>query len=416
MFSKTGSFEFVLICRLFGFCEFGQPIVLLRDPELIKQITIKDFEYFEDHSSFITEEDDRLLGHSLIMLKGQKWRQMRATLSPSFTGSKMRLMCDMISECGDATINFLMKETENESGKTSWEMKDFFMRYTNDVIASCAFGIRVNSFTDPHNAFLECGEEVKSFTMNAKFLIKLGFSKVMPKLAKLFFTDLFGAELYNFFCSMVVGTMDERKKKNIYRPDMINILMELQKEAAEAREGVTVNENDIPVKRTWTKDEIVAQCFLFYVGGFDSTSLALSFFAYEMAINPDVQQRLFKEIVEMDEKLNGKPIQYDNLKEMTYLNQVVQETVRKWTFGIITDRECVKDYIINNIDGKKITIKKGTYVWLPITAIHHDSKYHPDPFKFDPSRFSEQNKTKMLPGTFLPFGIGPRQCVGMSKI
>lgn len=56
-------------------------MLIVRDPEMFRQITIKDFEYFEDHKSFIDDHDDVLLGNSLVMLRGNKWRDMRATLS-----------------------------------------------------------------------------------------------------------------------------------------------------------------------------------------------------------------------------------------------------------------------------------------------------------------------------------------------
>jgi len=396
--------------RLFGFFEFGQPMVMLRDPELIKQITIKDFEYFEDHSTFFEQNSDRLLGNSLVMLKGKKWREMRATLSPSFTGSKMRLMSDMITDSGDVTTDYLLKQTENKTGKISWEMREFFMRYSNDVIASCAFGIKVNSLADPNNAFLENGREVLK-TTSPKFLIKLALTKIMPKFMKFFFTGIFGEKVHSFFRSMVLDTMSVRKKQNIYRPDMINILMQVQKEGAEMKEEAYGNGDVTPVKRIWTEDEIVAQCFVFYSAGFNSIAAALSFLAYEIAINPDVQQTLYNEICEVERKLNGDQIQYHNLKEMKYLDQVIQEALRKWSPGVMIDRICVKDYVVDDVDGKSITIKKGTFLWLPVYAIHHDPQYHPDPYKFDPSRFSEENKSKIQSGTFFPFGMGPRNCI-----
>lgn len=74
-----------------------------------------------------------------------------------------------------------------------------------------------------------------------------------------------------------------------------------------------------------------------------------------------------------------------------------------------TDRLCVKSYTIPDSD---VTIDAGTNVTIPILGIHYDERYYPDPDKFDPERFNENNK-KSRPGyTYLPFGEGPRMCIG----
>lgn len=72
--------------RLVGLFEFRRPVVLLRDPQLIKQLAVKDFDHFMDHRVLMTEELDPLFGKNLVSLSGHKWRDMRSTLSPAFTG------------------------------------------------------------------------------------------------------------------------------------------------------------------------------------------------------------------------------------------------------------------------------------------------------------------------------------------
>lgn len=123
----------------------------LCDPELIKQITVKDFEHFLDHRQFfLDEESEPLFGKSLFMLRGQRWRDMRATLSPAFTGSKMKQMFQLVVECSEETIKFLKQESMNK--QLVPEMKDLFTRFTNDVIATAAFGIEVNKYIEYLNS------------------------------------------------------------------------------------------------------------------------------------------------------------------------------------------------------------------------------------------------------------------------
>lgn len=78
------------------------------------------------------------------------------------------------------------------------------------------------------------------------------------------------------------------------------------------------------------------------------------------------------------------------------------------------DRVCTKSFTIQSsgLNEKPLTIRKGEVIWFPILAIHRDPKYYPEPDKFDPERFSDKNKHSIKHHTYLPFGIGPRNCIG----
>lgn len=97
-----------------------------RDPEVIKQLTAKDFGYFEDHRLFIDSDSDKLFGNSLVMMSGNRWRDMRATLSPAFTGSKMRQMFELVSESAENMATYLLKEA-NAKRKIEWVMKELYI-------------------------------------------------------------------------------------------------------------------------------------------------------------------------------------------------------------------------------------------------------------------------------------------------
>lgn len=80
----------------------------------------------------------------------------------------------------------------------------------------------------------------------------------------------------------------------------------------------------------------------------------------------------------------------------------------------MTDRKCSKPYTIQpeNPDEKPIHLSPGTSVWVPIFPIQRDPQYYPNPNHFDPERFNDENKSKIKPGTYMPFGVGPRNCIG----
>lgn len=116
-----------------------------------------------------------------------------------------------------------------------------------------------------------------------------------------------------------------------------------------------------------------------------------------------MQQKLFEEITEVESRLNGKKITYDQLQKMKYLDMVISESLRKWPPIALTDRLCVKDYMYEE-DGVKFKIKKGMMLVVPSISLHYDEKYFPKSGVFDPERFNDENKRNIIPGTYLPFG------------
>lgn len=79
---------------------------------------------------------------------------------------------------------------------------------------------------------------------------------------------------------------------------------------------------------------------------------------------------------------------------------------------MFTDRVCVKPYKLEDGSGHTVILNKGDCVYIPVVGIHRDPEYYPDPDRFDPERFSEERKHTIVPSTYLPFGSGPRNCIG----
>jgi len=165
------------------------------------------------------------------------------------------------------------------------------------------------------------------------------------------------------------------------------------------------------VKRVWTDDELVSQCFLFFLAGFDTSSTLAAFCAYELSVNPDMQLKLYEEVEKTNKSLGGKKLSYEAVQKMKYMDMFISETLRLWPPAPGTDRVCVKDYYHD--DGQcKFKVEKDTVLTIPLVGLHYDEKYWDDPMKFNPDRFSDENKDKIIPGTYMPFGVGPRNCIG----
>uniref|UniRef100_A0A1B6L5Q1 Cytochrome P450 n=1 Tax=Graphocephala atropunctata TaxID=36148 RepID=A0A1B6L5Q1_9HEMI len=156
----------------------------------------------------------------------------------------------------------------------------------------------------------------------------------------------------------------------------------------------------------FTEEKISANTFVFLVAGSETVSGTINFVLFELSKHQHIQLRLQQEVDSVLAK-HGK-LSYEAIRDMTYMDQVVQESLRMYPNIAELSRECVRPYKVPDSD---FTIEKGVVVLVAVNGLHHDPQYYPDPDQFKPDRF-EGNNFKPNP-TFLPFGDGPRICIGM---
>ncbi|XP_023312541.1 cytochrome P450 9e2-like, partial [Anoplophora glabripennis] len=406
--------------RYTGLYNFHWPVLVIRDPELLKQVAIKDFDHFTDHITFMPTDGDPLFSKSLFGLHGREWREMRTLLSPCFTSSKMKFMFNLITESAENFAQYFLKKDED---LIEVEMKNAFSRFSSDVIATTACGIKVNSLENPKNEFYLMGQKSIDFGniwKNIKFLLYL----LIPPIKNVLKIQLLTDDVSTFFRGLIDETIKVREEKGVVRPDMIHLLLETRKGThkeetndvdtgfATAQESPRSLEKE-KVNKVLTNEDITAQALLFFIAGFDSVSSMMCFTTYELTVNQDVQERLRQEVYSTWKACKGK-LTYDALLQMKYLDMVISETLRKYPINPAMDRVCTKPYTIEPaLPGETpVHLKVNDAIWLPTYAIHHDPNYYPNPDRFDPERFSDENKGDIKPYTYFPFGLGPRNCIG----
>ncbi|XP_032682943.1 cytochrome P450 9e2-like [Odontomachus brunneus] len=378
-----------------GMYDLTKPVVVLRDTELIKSIALKNFEMFPNHRTFVEEHQDPLFSNNLFSLRDDRWREVRAVLSPSFTSSKMKGMFKLMSDCATDFGKFVAELPPEEK---VMEMKDIFTRYTNDVIATCAFGVSVDSMRNPKNLFYVYGREATTF--DTIMVMKLYIFRSLPWLAKIFQMKFIRPKIANFFRELVETTIKTRDEQGIVRPDMLQLMME-SRGKKEGRKDLTIT-------------DMTSQAFSFFFGGFDSTSTLMCFAAHEIAVNRDIQNKLQDEIDKVLEDTNGES-PYDMVNNMEYMDAVVNEALRMYPIAVLMDRVCKKDFELPpTLPGMEpFTVKKDQVIWIPTYGLQHDPNYFEEPEKFKPERFlGEQKKHIFNSGAYLPFGLGPRMCIG----
>lgn len=165
MFGKTGIYEQIVTLYnqpevkdkpFFGIFVFHKPALMISDPELIKRITVKDFNSFTNRYS-ASETHDPLEYYMLFSVKDVIWRFLRGKLSPFFTSGKLKSMYYLLDKASDNMVNFIQKRLGNEN-KVEVEVKELASLFSTDVIASCAFGVEANSLENPNGEFRVAGK------------------------------------------------------------------------------------------------------------------------------------------------------------------------------------------------------------------------------------------------------------------
>nr|XP_033184375.1 cytochrome P450 6k1-like isoform X1 [Bombus vancouverensis nearcticus] len=371
-----------------GIYIFHKPFLLLRNAELIKQILIKDFDYFPDRYFTAQSIRDKIGSSNLFTMHNPEWRQMRTKISPVFSSGKMKKLFHLIGETAGSMIKYLEQQFSHDAKTKTIFVRDIALRYTTDIISSVAFGIKVNSFDPETVQFFEKAQEGTRIT----FLRAIQFSVMFffPQFSKWIAGQMLGSST-NYFRKIFWNSMDTRNMTKAKRGDLIDSLIDLK------------NKNDLKLEG----DELVSQAAIFFVAGRESSVTTICLTLYELAKHPEIQKRTREEI---HEKLKEHGMTYEAFQSMKYLNQVISETLRIYPPAPLIDRICVKDY---KIPGTETVIEKGTPVYVALTGLHRDPRYFSNPQHFDPDRFSDENKDNIKQCTYMPFGDGPRVCVGV---
>ncbi|CAG2169526.1 unnamed protein product [Oppiella nova] len=403
--------------KIYGLYSSAKPVLTVADPKLIKQILVKDFNAFRNRST--PPGDGNLI---MVRARDNNWKRIRAIVSPTFTSGKMRKMYALIDRCCEDFVNTLANDVSN--GVNEVELTRLMGAYAMDVIASCAFSTKTNTYADPNNPF----------TTNAINYINVPrWKRVLPMLLPSFIVN---TNIYRrvvnvritettFFADLSRSLIKKRRNNSEKHNDFLQLLIDAERpdgdvrEASDANEAHHVNEGKDEMKadaeafsdvleKKLTEDEILAQCLLFFVAGEETTSTTLSFCTYELALNPGLQDKLYEEIKRVFTE-KGE-MDYEVLSRLPFLDALVSETLRHYSPLLRLEREAMEDVVLDNTGVK---IEKGVIVEIPVYGIHHDPDHYPDPFTFTPDRFMPSNRGHIQPYTYLPFGSGPRNCIAM---
>lgn len=282
-----------------------RPFALALDINFVKQMLIKDFNHFEDRGIYYNEKDEPISAH-LFAVDAEKWRHLRHKLSPTFTSGKMKFMFPTIVNVAKEFEKTLATIVPPGDIGTDLEVRDILARYTLDVIGTCAFGIDCNSLRNPNTEFKSMGlKTLEERPIPITMGLVLGS---YATLSRQFGRKTFADQVSHFFTNVVTETIAYRLTNSVSRNDFLDLLLKLK--------------SNIGSADTLTMDEIVAQSFVFFIAGFETSSTTMTYALYELAKHPHIQRRLREEILSVLGQHNGK-LTYEAMLDMHYLEQVI---------------------------------------------------------------------------------------------
>jgi cytochrome P450 len=411
--------------KIFGQYEGWRPSIVVCDPKILGECTIKKFSDFP--CRIIPFPVSHEVEKAVTTQIGADWKRQRNIMTRAFSAAKMRKLAELINGCARQFTDVLnVSCSNNEEIECRKVCGEFVMR----VVATSLFGVDVSH-----------PEELQKF---ARYAIKMGatldiknpvmfLSLLSSKITYLFKASGYkykrrgpvAAECFDFFERTMIALKKAREQlTEDQKPnDLLQLLLDGHKTdkavVDDAVQTSAFDETNVSMsvvkdvgkdqeKEGFSTHEIVSNAIIFFSAGYITTTAAMSWMMMLLATNPEVQERLHEEIEEVWPGDAKKNLSYDQVAKMTYLDQVFCETLRLYPSTQRMDRISTRD---TSLGGK--FVPKGMQINLSIWSIHHDPDYWEDPYTFNPDRFGPENKDKIQPHTYIPFGSGPRNCIGM---
>ncbi|XP_002516084.2 cytochrome P450 711A1 isoform X1 [Ricinus communis] len=422
LLAKYGPDVFSVLAKQYGpifrFHMGRQPLIIVADPELCKEVGIKKFKDISNRSIPSPIAASPLHKKGLFFTRDSRWSTMRNTILSVYQPSHLAsLVPTMQSFIESATANFQSSKDEDIT------FSNLSLKLATDVIGQAAFGVdfglsKPQSTTDSANTFRnqENGKEVSDFinqhvysTTQLKMDLSGSFSIIIGLLIPIL------QEPFRQILKRIPGTMDwkvDRTNKNI-SGKLDEIVTKRMKDKNRGSKDflsliLSARESETLSKNVFSPDYISAVTYEHLLAGSATTAFTLSSIVYLVAGHPEVEKKLLAEI-DVFGPPDQTPTSQDLQTRFPYLDQVIKEAMRFYVVSPLVARETSKEVEIGGY-----LLPKGTWVWLALGVLAKDPKNFPEPDKFKPERFDPkcEEEKQRHPYALIPFGIGPRACIG----
>lgn len=355
----------------------GHRYLFVTSPDLIRQVLVDDADSF--HKGVVMRRAlQPALGDAILTSDGAKWRWQRRAAAPMFRHESLVRLLPSVIACAQRTRERWLSYPAGAEIDVAREM----MRTTFDIILATMLPGRGN--IDPPSIERSITEYLES-TSWVMLLTIIGAPHWVPH------PGFRKARRGKTYLKQVLGDLIVEARR---RPSGQHDLLSLLIEAKDPETGRSMNDGDI-------RDNLLT----FITAGHETTSLALTWTFYLLSLHPAAEQCVRREIAAVTD---GGQLRPDHIEQLTYTRQVISEAMRLYPPAPVIAREAQRDIRLGDQE-----VKSGTVVYVPVYAVHRHELLWDNPDLFAPERFDAEAAKARNRYIYLPFGAGPRICIGM---
>lgn len=349
------------------------PVFVLNSPETIHQVLVEDAsnQYKTNPTKVVLRP---VLGNGLFINDGESWKRQRRLTQPAFHTRRISAYGDTMAQYAD---DLAENWRDGETLELDHEMTDLTMR----IIAKTMFDADVSGDA----------REIAEAVTEVLHIVMARFGQLVPPLPMWVPTPQnrrFNAAIQRLNV-VIEGFINERRASGEDKGDLLSMLI-----AAQDEDGTG----------GMTNQQIRDEAMTIFGAGHETTAVALTWTWYLLSQHPQIEAKLH---AELDQVLGGRLPTLEDLPKLRYTEMIIKESMRLYPPAWATTREAIADIEIGGY-----AIRKGETTIVNIYGLHHDAAYFPNPEQFDPERFSPENEKSIPKYAYLPFGGGPRVCIG----
>lgn len=349
-----------------------QDVYLLNEPDYVKEIFVTQAKNV--HKGRGLQRSKKLLGEGLLTSEDEVHKRQRRLVQPAFHRQR-------IANYAKVMVDYAAQTRDNWKANTTISIHEEMMKLTLSVVAKTLFDADVEKeakeLGDAMNVF------VNSFDMITLPFIELIEKIPFPRIRALNQSrDLLNKTIYRI--------INERRIEKKDHGDLLSMLLIAQDEEGDGK-GMT----DLQVR-----DEVMT----LFIAGHETTANSLTWTWYLLSQHPEIEKKVWQEL---DEVLSGRLPSAEDYPKLKYLEMVLSESMRLYPPAWLVGRRVIKECQVGGY-----TLPVNSIAFQCQYLMHHDERYFPDPFKFDPERWTASEKEKRPRYSYFPFGGGTRQCIG----
>jgi cytochrome P450 len=367
--------KYLAQCDTFRFYLGGiKEAIVTTDPAVIQHVLKTNSENYQK-SDIQVKRMGHFLGKGLLTTHGEAWRTQRRLIQKGFDRKQLEVLSSIMQD----SLAESLQEFDSEARLGPVDIYPHLMKMTFAMVARSLFGAKLKAEDI----------ELVSHTIGTvqEFIVR---QTIQPYLNPWFAVsgDLRRHEEMRARADGILMAYIKRRRQEPPGHDLLQILMDARYSDGEGM-----------------PDELVlSESMQLLVAGHETSSNALSWLLYLLSSRPDCLERVRQEF---DSVLGDAPLSFGDVPRFEFTSQVIYETLRLYPPFWMVDRMAVADDRVGDLE-----IPQGSTVIVFVYGAHHASRYWPSPESFDPERFSKENDKLQAPFTFLPFGAGPRGCIG----